>query len=567
MLASLGQVAVPTLGMVALSAALLQSGMMGEITGYLAMGLPILGLAVFVAIWLGGRAFPKVQGEDPVLPLPPERRAEGRFLGTMMGLVLAVDGARSLAMDEQAYSDAVTSVATFPILVAGGLLLWRMGRLMRLTPRAEDGGPAQSYVQTLLRLLARVLTVVGPLGVVLATTGYVAAGRALIFPAIQTLGLLTVILILQRLLALVWVMLSPADDTEDREGLVPVLLGFGLTILSLPLFALIWGARLNDLTELWTRFREGFRMGETRISPTDFLLFVVVFAIGYMVTRLFQGALRNSILPRTKMDKGGQTALVSGTGYVGIFLAALIAINATGIDLSGLAIVAGALSVGIGFRPAEHCVQLCQRDHPAGRTARVGRRLDRGRRCAGDRQDDLGPVDPGADLRPHHGDRAERRPGQPAGEELDAVLAGRAADRAGGRGLWHRYPQGRARAAGDCRGAAPGGAEPAAAGGVPGLWPDHDELRGAADPARRQLLAAGAQRHQPPDRRAVRGRGHRDPGAAHAGPGGCPAKALQDLARALAQLQRDGAADDADAAGAAGPARRLPDPKAKDDSG
>ncbi len=231
----------------------------------------------------------------------------------MMGLVLAADGARRLAMDEQAYSDAVTSVATFPILLAGGLLVWRMGRVMRLAPRSEDGGPAQSYVLTLLRLLARLLTVVGPLGVVLALLGYVAAGRALIFPAILTLGLLTVILILQRLLSQVWAMISPAADSEDREGLVPVLLGFGLTVLSLPLFALIWGARLNDITELWTRFREGFQMGETRISPTDFLLFAVVFAIGYMVTRLFQGALRNSILPRTKMDKGGQTALVSGT--------------------------------------------------------------------------------------------------------------------------------------------------------------------------------------------------------------------------------------------------------------
>ena len=217
---------------------------------------------------------------------------------------------------------------------------------MRQVQREGDG---QSYQLTLLRLVARALSIIGPLGPLVASVGYVAAGSAMIFPAIITLGLMTLLLILQRALSDIWSMISPAPDGEDREGLVPVLVGFALTVLSLPIVALIWGARLNDLTELWTGFREGFQMGETRISPTDFLLFAVVFAIGYMVTRLFQGALRSSILPRTSMDKGGQTALVSGMGYVGIFLSALIAINATGIDLSGLAIVAGALSVGIGF--------------------------------------------------------------------------------------------------------------------------------------------------------------------------------------------------------------------------
>jgi len=346
LVASLGQVVVPTLGMVALSVALVSSFLLGEISMRVAMALPILGFTVFFAGWLGGRAFPRLQGQDAVLPLPDERRAEGRTLAWMLGLVIAADFLRDTAMDAQQYSDAVTAVASFPVLAAGGLILWRLGRVMRA------GAPSdlpQSYALFLLRLVARAIAVIGVVAPLLAAAGYVAAARALVFPAILTLGLITLVLVIQRLLADLWAMVMPAEDVREGGGLAPVLVGLLLAILAVPVAALIWGARWSDLTELWNRFTEGFQMGETRISPADFLLFAVIFAIGYTVTRLFQGGLKNSILPRTTVDRGGQTAIVSGTGYIGIFLAALVAINATGVDLSGLAIVAGALSVGIGF--------------------------------------------------------------------------------------------------------------------------------------------------------------------------------------------------------------------------
>ncbi len=344
LLASTGEIILPTLGVVALAAAIRASGMPGEIGRQVVAALPGMGFVIFAATWLGARAFPRVQPENAVLPMPPENRAEGRFLAVLMGLVIATEMLRSAAMDAQAYSDATTAVMSFPILLAGGLVLLWTGRLLRKAGTVED----KSYVLRLLLVFARALTVVGVAGPVLAGLGYVQAATALIYPAILTLGLITLLFILQRLVSDVWALIVKADE-KAADTLVPVLAGFVMVLAALPVFALIWGARFSDLTELWTRFTEGFQMGETRISPTDFMIFAAVFVLGYMVTRLFQGALRATILPKTRMEPGGQTALVAGVGYVGIFLAGLVAINAAGLDLSGLAIVAGALSVGIGF--------------------------------------------------------------------------------------------------------------------------------------------------------------------------------------------------------------------------
>lgn len=345
---SLGQIAIPVIGVSALSRALELTSMFGIVGTILIESLPTAGVMFFTTYWLAGRLFP-VEDELTQLPLPDDRRAEARFLILIFGVVMAAEAMRTAVLDHITLTEAAQSVLAFPALVIAGFVLWRLGHLLLIAAKTgtetEDGG---GFKHRIIGLLGRGALIIGVIGPLLAAIGYIPAATAMIFPALNSLGLVGLLLILQILVTDIYVFVTRSED-DGEHALLPVLVGFGLVLASLPLFALIWGARLADLTELWARMREGFQMGDTRISPTDFLFFALVFALGYTATRLFQGALKATVLPRTKLDQGAQNAFVSGVGYVGIFLAALIAINSTGIDLSGLAIVAGALSVGIGF--------------------------------------------------------------------------------------------------------------------------------------------------------------------------------------------------------------------------
>jgi small-conductance mechanosensitive channel len=202
----------------------------------------------------------------------------------------------------------------------------------------------------LIALLKRIAGFVALASPVLAAIGFLNAATAIFYPFVQTVALLSFLLILQALVSDIYAaFMSATAEEEPDDALLPILIGFFLILMALPIFALIWGARSVDLLEIWNAVQKGIPIGDARLSPINLLTFFVIFTIGYMATKLLQSALKGSVLPKTTMDTGAQTAIVSGVGYLGIFLAAVIAISSAGLDLSSLAIVAGALSVGIGF--------------------------------------------------------------------------------------------------------------------------------------------------------------------------------------------------------------------------
>jgi len=345
-LLSLVQIIVPLLGLLALTEALQSLDIFGLRGGDVVAAIPLAGSFVIFGWWLSRQVFPL--GEKPgYLGYDAQTRATGRWTSSAISWVLAFGALAGAGLRTMEMTQGAQAAFEWPFLVILGLLFWRLGSAIGTKPQERDDITVSAgRVRGIVGRIATIVAIVAP---VIAALGYTSAAIALLAPSIMSIALVGVLFLLQRI---VHDMTQPQQNDEDFRGLqalFPVMISFVLYILSLPVFALIWGARVNDLTELWTRFREGFSIGETQISPTDFLVFVAVFAVGYLLTRFIQGTLRKTVLPRTRLDLGGQNAIVAGFGYVGIILAAIISITSAGIDLSNLAIVAGALSVGIGF--------------------------------------------------------------------------------------------------------------------------------------------------------------------------------------------------------------------------
>ena len=94
---------------------------------------------------------------------------------------------------------------------------------------------------------------------------------------------------------------------------------------------------------------DGVEIGNVTISVTEIFVAVFAFFAVTVLTRMMQRALEDQVLPQTRLDAGVRNSIKAGVGYAGVALATLIAIALLGLDLSNLAIIFGALSVGIGF--------------------------------------------------------------------------------------------------------------------------------------------------------------------------------------------------------------------------
>ena len=322
---------------------------------YTLPALPVLATIMILAHWLGHTVFAPDNPQARLINMDDRRARTGLRLCQGLGLMLVLEGLLESIEHDTNFDPATAAVVSVPFILLMSLFLWRFSVLLR-SGRNDDvpAEPSPDQVSLdagFLKLISRAMLISAVVATLLVLLGFVNLSRAAIVPMILSIGLLGFALFLYHvILGLFHKAFRQSETGSDATpSLLPICVIFILALAAAPMLALFWGARASDISEVWRLLTNGVQLGEVRISLDVVITLVIVFTAGMLITRWLQLLLRVNVLPRTRLDLGARSALVTGVGYTGLALSAVIAVSTAGLDLSAFAVAFGALGVGIGF--------------------------------------------------------------------------------------------------------------------------------------------------------------------------------------------------------------------------
>jgi small-conductance mechanosensitive channel len=274
------------------------------------------------------------------------------FLLTRLNYVIGASLAATIA------ANCLVSLAYAAV---AGLILVSFGR-GRAAARAPDAGEVSSPIWTLVSLTLGAAIVV--------TVGAVFAGyttlAALVSNQIFWLSLIAVVTyLLLRLIddacdalfrprgwatrVLVGVFNLRGASVRQTGLLIAVGLQLLILIAALSLALTPFGQSGDLLFARLGRLGGNVRIGSATISPAAIATGIATFVIGMGLVHVARGWLVRRYLPVTGWDAGLRNSVATGVGYLGVAIACLCAFAASGLGMSQIALIASALSVGVGF--------------------------------------------------------------------------------------------------------------------------------------------------------------------------------------------------------------------------
>ena len=218
----------------------------------------------------------------------------------------------------------------------------------------DDGSISTSLKIIFLTVSAAVIT----FGV--AVSGYLELASFIFNRFIASVILLVLTIIIQKLATEILkhiLLLGFWSKTFKLRRKLLRKINFGLSLFLTPLIGLffifallnIWGLSGTFILHIARKLLFGFKVGGVTISLLAIVLGIIVFFASLAFVKYIKNRLTNNLFSQLDIDDGIRHSLSSGVSFVGFILSSLLAIVVMGGDLTSFAVIAGALSVGIGF--------------------------------------------------------------------------------------------------------------------------------------------------------------------------------------------------------------------------
>ncbi|MFO1130519.1 MAG: DUF3772 domain-containing protein [Hyphomicrobiales bacterium] len=250
----------------------------------------------------------------------------------------------------------------------GALTLLVLSSIILLVLRRQQGLPDAEGRQLYFGWATHLVPVVWVLifiGFGALALGYLALGDYLAHQIVRTAMVVTLVFLVYHLLdAMVQASFDPQSNfgiflrritglgerAIERIGLIfRTIVDLILVVAGIPLLLLLWTLNWVDMRGLVNTLALGITIGDVTILPGTLAIMLAILVAGVVATKLFNSWLDRRILADTRIKKGVQDSILTGASYIGYFLAGVFALTAAGVDFSSLAIIAGALGLGIGL--------------------------------------------------------------------------------------------------------------------------------------------------------------------------------------------------------------------------
>lgn len=137
--------------------------------------------------------------------------------------------------------------------------------------------------------------------------------------------------------------------TGTGIGFMQLVADLVLWIAAIVYLIYVWDNTGSTLGKLKLSVVEGWNLGGVSLVPKNVVGGILLFAVLVVIIGWIKRWVDRRWLQRIVIERGARDAILTLFGYIAFVLAIIVSLKAASVDLTGIAIVSGALALGLGF--------------------------------------------------------------------------------------------------------------------------------------------------------------------------------------------------------------------------